>query len=432
MKEDFFMAKHTPKWLKNCVIYEVFIRNYSNVGCFNDVYNDIERIKALGVDIIWFMPFYPVGKVERKGTHGSPYSIKNYEEISPEYGDKDSFRELIQKAHSHDLKIMIDIVFNHTSMDSDLLEKHPEWFLKDKNGDFTRKVGEWNDIYDLDYNNKELWDYLIDVLEMWVDLGVDGFRCDVAPLVPLEFWEKAREYLSQKKELVWLAESLDLNFLNSLRSKGYNVSCDAELHRVFDITYDYDGYDYLKDYFRGEKGLDYYLNQLFLQQTMLPVNSVKMRFLENHDNPRISYVLNGKNKIKNWSAFYSLLPGATLIYAGQELMLDKTPSLFEKDPVKWSRGDYEFMNYFKKIINISKEIKSRCDLFSIRELSEGIVELRWKGRRREYLSILNLDDKFGEIPVDLKLYASDLLSDQIIRIDKSFKISKSPLIFRLK
>jgi len=426
------MAKDTPKWLKNCVIYEVFTRNFANAGTFNDVYNDLERIKALGVDIVWLMPFYPVGKVGRKGTHGSPYSIKNYEEISLEYGNKDFFKKLIDKAHSIDLKIMIDIVFNHTSMDSYLIEKHPEWFLKDEKGNFTRKVSEWNDVYDLDFNNKELWEYLISVLEMWVELGVDGFRCDVASLIPLDFWRRAKEYISQKKELIWLAESLDLNFLNSLRNRGFEVSCDAELYDVFDLTYDYDGYEYLHSFFRGEKGLDYFLNQIYLQKTMLPNNSVKMRFLENHDNPRISFLLNGKNKIKNWTMFYSLLPGATLVYAGQELMLDKLPSLFDKDPIKWNKGDYEFLNYFKKVIKLSKEIKSQCDLFTVRELAKGIIELKWKGESSEYLAILNLEDRFGEIPVDFTLYASDLLTNEIVKIEKIFKIRKLPLIFKLK
>jgi cyclomaltodextrinase len=312
------------------------------------------------------------------------------------------------------------------------IEKHPEWFLKDEKGNFTRKVSEWNDVYDLDFNNKELWEYLISVLEMWVELGVDGFRCDVASLIPLDFWRRAKEYISQKKELIWLAESLDLNFLNSLRNRGFEVSCDAELYDVFDLTYDYDGYEYLHSFFRGEKGLDYFLNQIYLQKTMLPNNSVKMRFLENHDNPRISFLLNGKNKIKNWTMFYSLLPGATLVYAGQELMLDKLPSLFDKDPIKWNKGDYEFLNYFKKVIKLSKEIKSQCDLFSARELAKGIIELKWKGESSEYLAILNLEDRFGEIPVDFTLYASDLLTNEIVKIEKIFKIRKLPLIFKLK
>lgn len=425
------MAIDTPKWLKNSVIYEVFVRNYGNAGTFTDIYNDLERIKALGTDIIWFMPFYPIGKVNRKGTHGSPYAIKDYENITPEIGSKDYFMKLIDKAHENGLKVMIDIVFNHTSQDSKLLETHPEWILKDEYGNIKRKVESWNDVYDLDYSNRELWDYLINVLYGWVNIGVDGFRCDVAPLVPIEFWKEAREKLNQNKEIIWLAESLDLNFVHSLRKEGYNVHSDAEVYQAFDLTYDYDGFDYLRSYFRGEKDLSFYLNHLFLQQTMLPTNSIKMRFLENHDNPRIASVLNGKDKIKNWSVFYNLLPGASLIYAGQELMFDKLPNLFEKDPIKWNNGDYEFLSFFKKIVNKCKEIKSECDDFNIREISKGILEIIWTNEEKEYITILNLEDRYGEIPVDFSVYGIDLLSNEIISIDKKFTIRKSPLIIQV-
>lgn len=426
------MAIDTPSWLKNAVVYEIFVRNYSNAGTFNDVYNDIERIKTLGTDILWFMPFYPTGKVGRKGTHGSPYSIRDYEEISNEVGNKEQFKRLIDKAHQNDLKIMIDIVFNHTSMDSKLINDHPEWFFKDSSGNFIRKVNDWTDVYDLDYTNTDLWNYLFEVLENWVSLGVDGFRCDVASLVPLEFWKLAREKINQKKEIIWLAETLDLHFLKSLRDMGYYISCDSEIYQAFDLTYDYDGYDYLRSYFRGEKPLEYYLNQIYLQETMLPNGSLKMRFLENHDNPRIASVLNGKDKIKNWTAFYMLLPGSNLIYAGQELMIEKLPNLFEKDPIKWDKGDYEFLSFFKKIISLSKDIKSKCSVFNIKEISKGIVKIEWSGYDSEYIAILNLEDRYGEIPVDFNLYATDLLTNEIFSIDRIFKIRKLPLIFKTK
>jgi glycosidase len=278
----------------------------------------------------------------------------------------------------------------------------------------------------------DLWDYLFEVLENWVSLGVDGFRCDVASLVPLEFWKLAREKINQKKEVIWLAETLDLHFLKSLRDMGYYIYCDSEIYQAFDLTYDYDGYDYLRAYFRGEKSLEYYLDQIYLQETMLPNGSLKMRFLENHDNPRIASVLNGKDKIKNWTAFYMLLPGSNLIYAGQELMIEKLPNLFEKDPIKWDKGDYEFLSFFKKIISLSKDIKSKCSIFNIEEISKGIVKIEWSGYDSEYIAILNLEDRYGEIPVDFNLYATDLLTNEIFSIDKIFKIRKLPLIFKIK
>ncbi|POZ88059.1 MULTISPECIES: alpha-amylase family glycosyl hydrolase [Petrotoga] len=426
------MAIDSPSWLKSSVIYEVFVRNYGNAGTFNDIYNDIERIKALGADILWFMPFYPIGKVGRKGTHGSPYSIKDYEEISKEYGNRQDFKRLIDKAHDNGIKIMIDIVFNHTSMDSKLVETHPEWFMKDENGKLTRKVEDWIDVYDLDYQNKDLWDYLIKVLDSWVDLGVDAFRCDVAPLVPLEFWKKAREQLNQRKELIWVAETLDPKFIRDLRSKQYNVHSDSEVYQAFDLTYDYDGFYYLRSYFSGEKDLNCYFDHVFLQETIFPKNSIKMRFLENHDNPRIASVLKGKDKIKNWTVLYNFLPGASLVYAGQELMMENLPNLFEKDSIKWNKGDYEFLSFFKKIVNLAKEIKSTCERFSIRELSKGIIMIKWSGDQDEYITILNLEDRYGKVPVDFTLYGTDLITNEIVSIQSYFVISKLPIIIKTR
>jgi len=426
------VAKDSPSWLKSSVIYEVFVRNYGNAGTFNDIYNDIERFKALGVDILWFMPFYPVGKTGRKGTHGSPYSIQDYEEVSKEIGSKEDFKRLIDKAHDNGMKIMIDVVFNHTSMDSKLVNTHPEWFIKDENRKITRKVEDWQDVYDLDYKNKDLWDYLLKVLNGWIDLGVDGFRCDVAPLVPLEFWKEARERLNQRKEIIWLAETLDPKFIHKLRTRGYDVLSDSEIYQTFDLAYDYDGFDYLRDYFSGQKDLNNYFDYVFLQDTILPKNSIKMRFLENHDNPRIASVLKGKDKIKNWTVLYNLLPGASLIYAGQELMMDKLPNLFEKDPIKWNNGDYEFLSFFKKIVKISKDIITTCDQFSVKELAKGIIMLKWTGDDDEYIAILNLEDRYGKIPVDLTLYGTDLITNEIISIQDYFIISKLPIIVKTR
>ena len=187
------VAFDTPNWVRNAVVYEVFPRNHHVGGTFADIYRDLERIRSLHTDILWLMPIHPVGTVGRKGTMGSPYAIKDYRAINPELGDARTFRMLIDNAHSLGMKVMIDVVYNHTSRDSVLLREHPEWFLQDSKGNFLTKVPEWSDVYDLDYFQPDLWNYQIETLERWVDFGVDGFRCDVAPLVPLGFWSAARE-----------------------------------------------------------------------------------------------------------------------------------------------------------------------------------------------------------------------------------------------
>ena len=159
------MAVNTDKKYRNQVIYSVFVRNYSDEGSFAALRRDLGRIKELGVDILWLMPIHPIGIENRKGKSGSPYAISDYRSINPEYGTLEDFAQLVDDIHSHGMKCMIDVVFNHTSPDSWLRNHHPEWFYHKPDGRFGNKVGEWLDVIDLDYSNRQLWDYLIETLE---------------------------------------------------------------------------------------------------------------------------------------------------------------------------------------------------------------------------------------------------------------------------
>ena len=212
------MAKNTDIELRNKIIYSIFVRNYSEEGTFKAVEKDLDRIKDLGVDIIWFMPIHPIGVKKRKGTLGSPYANMDYRSINPEYGTIDDFKSLVNEIHKKNMKCIIDVVYNHTSPDSVLASEHPEWFYHKEDGSFGNKVGDWSDIIDLDYCNLELWNYQIESLKMWAQF-VDGFRCDVAPVIPIEFWNKAREEISKiKKDFIWLAESIEYDFISAMRT----------------------------------------------------------------------------------------------------------------------------------------------------------------------------------------------------------------------
>jgi glycosidase len=416
--------------LKNKVIYEIFLRNYSKSGTFNDVYCDLERIKKLGVDIIWFMPFYPIGKKNRKGNYGSPYSISKYDEISYEYGGIDQFKKIIKKSKELGMQVMIDIVFNHTSNDSYISKNHKDWFILNDDGDFFRKEPDWFDIADLNFKNSELWDYLINILKFWKDIGVEGFRCDVASLIPLNFWEKARSQVDPEKKLIWLAESMEPEYLRALRKEGYDVVSDTELYRVFDYTYDYDGYEKIHKYFKGEIELSGIVEYIKTQQTIYPRESLKMRFLENHDKPRIASLISSKQRLKNWTTFYMTLPGSSLIYAGQEIKDDKYPDLFEKTSINWDDGDYEFLNFIKKIIVISKEIKAESKYFEINEVKKGIVEIKWTGEKYDYLIILNLEEKYGDIFLNSFYEGYDMIGKEKVQLNKKYKLKKEPLIIK--
>ncbi|ACL69726.1 alpha-amylase family glycosyl hydrolase [Halothermothrix orenii] len=426
------MTIKTSDWLKSAIIYEVFPRNHTQEGNIQGITRDLERIRELGVDIVWLMPVYPVGRKGRKGKEGSPYAIRDYRSIDPALGTSEDFKKLVDKAHRLKLKVIIDVVFNHTAIDSVLVKKHPEWFYKTPEGEISRKIDDWSDIVDLDFSSSKLKEYLIDTLQYWVDLGVDGFRCDVAALVPLSFWKEAREQIKTDREIIWLAESVEKSFVKFLRESGYVCHSDPELHEVFDLTYDYDGFEYLKSYFKGQGQIHDYINHLYIQETLYPENAIKMRFLENHDNVRIASIIKDKTRLKNWTAFYLLLPGASLIYSGQEYGIDNTPDLFNQDPIDWETGDPDFYSYMKRLVSIARKIKSNCYRFSIKEIVKGIIEIKWQGREDCYLSLLNLEDRYGYLDCNSVYSGYDMLNDRVYESGEKMKIEKNPLILKLK
>ena len=310
------MARDTQTQLRNEMIYSVFVRNYSEAGNFAGVTADLHRIKDLGTDILWLLPINPIGEVNRKGSLGSPYAIKDYRKINPEYGTLDDFKALTTKAHELGMRVMMDIVYNHTSPDSVLATEHPEWFYHDAEGQLTNKVGDWSDVKDLDYGHHDLWQYQIDTLLYWRQF-VDGYRCDVAPLVPLDFWLEARQQVNAKYPgTLWLAESAGSGFIQELRSQGYTGLSDSELYQAFDMTYDYDVFSDFKDYWQGRRTVDQYVDLLQRQDATFPGNYVKMRFLENHDNARMMSLMHSESEAVNALTWIFMQRGIPLIYNG--------------------------------------------------------------------------------------------------------------------
>ena len=234
------MAEHTDQNLLHQVMYSVFVRNHTKEGTFRALEGDLDRLKGLGADIIWLMPIHPIGSEGRKGTLGSPYAIQDYRGINPEYGTREDFIHLVDAIHARGMKCIIDVVYNHTSPDSVLAHTHPEYFLRDAEGRPTRKVADWWDVVDLDYSNRDLWNYQIDTLKQWAAI-VDGFRCDVASSVPLDFWCEARRQVETVRlGCIWLAESVHGAYVLGMRRTGAACATDTELYRAFDMTYDYD------------------------------------------------------------------------------------------------------------------------------------------------------------------------------------------------
>ncbi|WP_048148786.1 alpha-amylase family glycosyl hydrolase [Palaeococcus ferrophilus] len=377
------------------VIYEVFPRNHTEEGTFRALMDDLPRIKALGADYVWLMPIHPIGEEGRKGTLGSPYAIRDYRSVNPELGTMDDFVALVERAHSLGLKVMIDVVYNHTSRDSLLLREHPEWFLTE-DGKPSRKVPDWSDVYDLDYTNEELWDYQIETLKFWARY-VDGFRCDVAPLVPLEFWKRARAEVARvNPNVIWLAETVHPSFVRWLRGRGFRAHSDPEMHEAFDVTYDYDGREVLEAYLRGERPLRSYIDYLNLQEALYPAHYVKLRFLENHDTLRAARLFGDGERLRNWTAFTFMLKGAPLIYAGQEYAIKSAPSLFKREPVPWEEGDREFLEFFKRLLDTVKSV--RCENQRVHMPVEGVAVVECGNA----VGVFNLEGKIGSVELDVR------------------------------
>ncbi len=376
------MALDTPKNYRNLVMYSVFVRNHTKEGTFRALVPDLDRIKALGVDIIWLMPIHPLGEKARKGSLGSPYAIRDYRSVNPEYGTLEDFRCLVDEIHARGMLCIIDVVYNHTSPDSVLASEHPEWFYHKPDGSFGNRVGDWTDIIDLDYSNPALWDYQIETLKMWAQI-VDGFRCDVAPLVPVEFWLRARREVEEVRPgCFWLAESVEPEFIVSMRERGLVGHSDGEMYQAFDVCYDYDIFGAFRACLKGRLSLKGYLDHVAMQEFIYPDNYVKLRYLENHDNTRAALLLPDERMRRNWTAFMFFQKGLPLIYAGQEFGLRHLPSLFDRDTVDWQSGADE-TELFTRLAHLRKDVLFAAGTFRQEALPCGVVRATYSDGTRQ-------------------------------------------------
>ena len=394
------MAAGTNPELQNQVIYSVYLRNHTEEGSFLALVPDLDRIKALGTDIIWLMPIHPLGLKGRKGSLGSPYANRDYRSVNPEYGSLEDFKTLVEEIHRRGMKCIIDVVYNHTSPDSLLYEQHPDWFYKRPDGSPGNRVGDWTDVIDLDYGRRELWDYQTESLCFWAGI-VDGFRCDVASFVPVDFWLKARAAVEKVRPgCIWLAESVHLSFGSWARRSGLYCARDTELFAAFDMEYEYDIRESFEAYLRGGLPLSAYTGLLNFQEAMYPANYNKLRFLENHDQPRIASLIKEPEALLNLTAMLYFLKGTTLIYAGQEFCDEHLPSLFDKDVFNRDTG-----RDISPVLSRLREIKRGFgigDSFTASaddDLDIALMERESEGRRS--LGVFSLKAKRGDVALDL-------------------------------
>ena len=302
--------------LQNQVIYTVFLRAHTQEGSFRSLISDLDRIRALGADIVCLMPIYLAAPEYGAETMPSPYSVLDHRQVSVEYGSMDDFRELLDEIHRRGMKCVLDVVMDSLCRASELYRRHPEFFCPDEE---SPEPADETETLSLDYSNRDVWAYQLETLVMWAEL-VDGFRCVSAPMVPLEFWERARrEINAQKPDFIWIAETLDFasrGFLNRWRSRDY--ASDADLFRVFDAVSDDAIYPAFRNYLEGRGTLSRYVGLLNLQESGYPSGYRIMRYFENREKPRLHSFVWEREKLANYMAFLYFLKGPVQLYEKQE------------------------------------------------------------------------------------------------------------------
>jgi len=320
-------ARTSAPWVRDAVIYEVYLRSFSPDGTFRALQDRLRELNDLGVTVLWLMPVNPVGLVHRKGSLGSPYSVAEYYGVNPEFGTIEDLKSLVAATHAMGMKMILDLVVNHTAWDNPLIRKHPEWYSTDSSGQIIPPNADWTDVADLNYSRKDMREWIQTMMEYWVrDIGIDGFRCDVAEMVPTDFWEETRKRLDAIKPIMMLSEG-----------------ALPEHHRAaFDITYSWNLYNAMPSLLSGTQPATFLDRLLESEQNRFPTGSLRMRFNTNHDKnvadgPAIQVF--GPEGLRLTTVLVHTFPGVPLIYTGEEVANDRRLSLFEKVEVDWTRPD---------------------------------------------------------------------------------------------
>ena len=398
--ENTMTERFTPvSWLHNTNIYEVNLRQYTTEGTFNAFAQHLTRLRDMGVETLWFMPITPIAEKNRKGSMGSYYACSDYTSINPEFGTLDDFKALVKQAHGMGFKVIIDWVANHTGWDHIWTKEHPEYYLMDSaTNDFQIASG-MDDIIELDFSNKDLRKAMKDAMAYWVkECDIDGFRCDLAFWVELDFWKEARPELDAIKPLLWLGEFDELE--------------NPEYGEAFDASYCWTWMHKTKEYYEKKQPVDT-LVKLLKRYDDLGDNTMRAWFTTNHDENTwngTEYEKYG-NMAKPLAVFSATWNGVPLLYSGQELPNKKRLEFFEKDPIEWT-GNNELEGFYRTLLNLhSAQIALRggdptVQTFQIKtdKAAHVLAYLRRK-ENREVLVILNFSDQ--------NLDAVKLLSDEL-------------------
>lgn len=378
-----------PEWVASTNIYEVNLRQYTKEGTLRAFAKHLPRLKDMGVEIIWFMPVTPISVKNRKGTLGSYYACSSYVQVNPEFGTPDDFKNIVEQIHGLGMKVIIDWVANHTGWDHEWTVAHPEYYNRNTDGSFKPPVENWEDVIHLNFNNPQLREAMIDAMKFWVDeCNIDGFRCDMAMLVPIDFWLEARKELDAIRPLFWLGE-FD------------QWGGDEPYARAFDVSYSWHWMHISETFYKQQLKLAVLDDALSGYQIKQPYHHIRSFFTTNHDENS----WNGTEYEKYGDAalafvvFSCMWNGIPLIYSGQELPNHKRLAFFDKDEIKW-KAQPKLHEFYQTLLRFRKQHPAlraaNRNVITWRIATTELEHLFSFVRRsgsREVITVLNLSDK---------------------------------------
>ena len=438
------IEKFSPEVEENGVIYEVNIRQYSPEGTFNAFTKDIPQLKELGVKIIWVMPIFPISETKRKATGGddskfasempkeeqhkylgSYYAVSDFKKVNPEFGTIEDFRNLVQTAHENGIYVILDWVPNHTGWDHVWIKEHPEYYTKNAKGEIidpinpeTGKSWGWTDVADLNYDNQGLRAAMTADMMHWIkNEGIDGFRCDVAGNVPLDFWQKAIPQLRKEKNIFMLAEAWEPALLKD---------------NLFDMAYGWDGHHTLNKIAQGKetvKNFDAYIEKI---NKDYEANDILMNFVDNHDenswNGTIKSRLGAAEEAM--TALTYLMPGMPLIYSGNEYGLEHSLKFFEKDSIPKTKGkQWELRAKLGKIKNELNALnggKSKAAYTRIKASNENVLAFERTKNGKKVIYLANLSAQPVDVTIPVTGQYKDLMTEKPMSLSATQVYSMLP------
>lgn len=374
------------EWSRNATIYEVNIRQFTPEGTFNALERELPRLQKMGVGILWLMPINPIGEKNRKGSLGSYYSVRDYFAVNPDYGTDQDFKKLISKAHELGMKVIIDWVANHTAWDNPLIDKHPDWYSHDSAGNIVSPVIDWTDVADLDYSQEDLREYMAGALAFWIkEFDIDGYRCDVAGMMPVGFWNETVPELRKLKPLFMLAEEEQPSMHDT----------------AFDATYAWDFYRLMNDIAMGKKSALKLDSAFASEQKRYPPDAYRMRFTTNHDENSwngTEYERLGAGA-RTFAVLTFTFPGIPLVYSGQEAAMNKRLRFFDKDTIPW--GNYPLEPFYTTLM----QMKIKNDLIASGDSGGAFIKVPTSNDKQVYAFLRKKGDR--KLFVILNLSATD-------------------------